>query len=448
MEMEKSPESVVRPLSRLKLKNRQGFQEKGMRFLYRVLRPFFHCRVHIPRELRESEEPIVFIANHYNVFGPLSFVVSVPLNYRIWINSELVDEEEARKGLEPGVKRLLPFLSDRASNWVSGKLLKLVMYALTHVGMIPVDRKDASKLLSTMRQSIAALQEGQNLLIFPETGFPEYSLTSVTPFFSGFATLGRLYHRRTGKALRFCPCYIDEQHYQIRLGEMVTYDPDAEPNEETERVSEELNRRIREMAAENRGVEKEKSTPVRTTILFFCNLLRTLLLIPLITMLSLPNPNMILLFYGISEAIRILFNAVCSVSYASTNRMPFLYSHGVGILTDLSMMIYLTALRPSLRWLLIAVIINGIVILTSNIWARLKFHRCAGINYFDTLSANLLFVVCLQQMLHIHLQGWILGALVLGTMICLGFSGAFAVAFNGRIGMEEQQEETADSASP
>jgi len=37
---------------------------------------------------------------------------------------------------------------------------------------------------------------------------------------------------------------------------------------------------------------------------------------------------------------------------------------------------------------------------------------------------------------------------VLGTMICLGFSGAFAVAFNGRIGMEEQQEEAADSDSP
>ena len=209
-----------------------------------------------------------------------------------------------------------------------------------------------------MRQEHDGPAGGDNLLIFLETGLPEYSLTSVTPFFSGFAMLGRLYYRKTGKILYFCPCYIDEQHHQIRMGELVSYDPEAEPAEETERVSEELNRRIREMAAENRGLEKEPGTPVRRTILFFCNLIRFLLLIPLITMLSLPNPRMILLFYLISEGLRILFNAVCS-TLSSTNRLSFLFSHGVGIVTDIGMMAYLAAGLPPLRWLLYALILNG-----------------------------------------------------------------------------------------
>ncbi len=373
------------PLKKLKLRQRAAFRSPGMRWLYRVLYVFFHCKVLFPEKLPGSGEPVVFIANHYNVFGPLSFVISVPLDYQIWINSELLDRESARSGLLPGMKRLLPFLSEKRSEWCCDKLLSLVLYALTSVGMIPVDRQDASRLLSTIRRSLQALQEGKNLLIFPETGEPEYSLTSVTPFFPGFAALGRFFYRKTGKCLRFCPCYIDEQHYRIRVGEPVIWNPDADPKKETEKVSEELNRRIREMAAENRGVEKERSRPVRRTILFFCNLARLLLLIPLITMLLLPDPRMILIFFLIIEGLRLLFNAVCS-TYTATNRFSFLFSHGVGIATDIAMMAYLGFGLPQLRWILYALILNGAMILLSNIQAFARYRRCAGVNYFDDLQ--------------------------------------------------------------
>ena len=439
MEKENGKEGTeARPLRRLKLRERKGFQRPGMRALYRILYPFYHCREHLPAELRESGEPVVFVANHYNLFGPLSFVLSVPLNYRIWVNAEMMEGDAMERGARPTIKKFLPFLGERGTGWLLRKLKQLVHYALSHVGMISVDREDPSKLFSTMRQSMAALQEGDNLLIFPETGFPEYSLTSVTPFFSGFATLGRLYYRKTGIALRFCPCYIDEQHYVIRFGEPVVWDPEADPTQETERVSDLLNQRIREMAAENRGVEKETSTPVRRTILFFCNLIRFLLLIPLITMLSLPNPRMILLFYLISEGLRILFNAVCSTSYSATNRMSSLISHGIGIGTDIGMMAYLAAGLPPLRWLLYALILNGAVILASNIRAWFRYRRCAGVNYFDSLSGNLLFIISLQRLMDILPGGWFLGAINLAAMICLGLSALFAMAFNARIGLEEE----------
>ena len=437
-EQEEQAGTEARPLRRKKLRERKGFRRPGMRALYRILYPFFHCRTHLPAELRESGDPVVFVANHYNVFGPLSFVLSVPVEYRIWVNVEMVEGDALERGARPMVKKLLPFLGARGTDWIIGKLKQLAHYALPQVGMISVDREEPSKLFSTMRQSLAALQEGDNLLIFPETGFPEYSLTSVTPFFSGFATLGRLYHRKTGKPLCFCPCYIDEQHYLIRFGETVAWDPEADPRQETERVSDLLNLRIREMAAENRGVEKEKSTPIRRTILFFCNLIRFLLLIPLVTMLSLPNPRMILLFFLISEGLRILFNAVCSTSYSATNRTSFLVSHGIGIGTDIGMMAYLAAGVPPLRLLLYALMVNGAVILASNIRAWFRYRRCAGVNYFDTLSANLLFIISLQRLMSIPLRGWLLGALNLATLVCLVLSALFAMIFNARIGKEEE----------
>ena len=97
---------------KVRLKNRAGFGTKGMRWIYRILYPFFHCRVRIPPEMQESGEPVVFIANHYNVFGPISFVLSMPLVSHIWMNEELIDPESAAVSLRPGMKRLLPFLRD------------------------------------------------------------------------------------------------------------------------------------------------------------------------------------------------------------------------------------------------------------------------------------------------------------------------------------------------
>ena len=431
-------EPAPHPFQRKKLKERPGFQTRGMRWLYRVLYPYFHCRVRLPEELENSEEPVVFIANHYNVFGPLSFVLSMPLVYNIWMNQELVDQETAKVSLRPGIRRLLPFLRETRVEWLCEKIAAFISYVLRQVGMIPVDRNQPSRLISTMRQSIAALEEGHNLLIFPETGDPEYSLTSVTPFYSGFAMLGRLYYRKTGKVLRCGPCESDEQQHRIRIGELESDDPEAEPAPETERVSETLNRRIREMAAENRGVEKEDSTPVRRTILFFCNLVRLLLLIPLITMLGLGNREMILVFYGVSQGIRILFNAVCN-TYASSNRLSFLFSHAVGVMTDTAMMISLAAQMPRMRWLLYTLILNGAVILISNIRTFFRFRRCAGVNYFDTLSANLLCILCLQQILRIPFNRMAVGLLGLAAAIFLIFSAGFSVAFNARIGLEEDQ---------
>ena len=214
------------PMRELKYKERPGFDTRTMRWLYRVLYPFFHCRVNLPAELRDSEEPVVFIGNHYNVFGPVSFILSMPVVARAWINVELVQEDTAGEALHSGMAKLLPFLGEKPRNWLCARIAHMGCGTLARLGVIPVDRNRPSTLISTMRQSLQALQEGQNLVIFPEVGLPEYSLTSVTPFYSGFATLGRLYYRKTGRALRFCPCYIDEQHHQIRIGEVVSWDPE------------------------------------------------------------------------------------------------------------------------------------------------------------------------------------------------------------------------------
>ena len=431
-----------KPFQKVRMKNRPGFETHAMRWLYRLVYPFFHCRVRIPEELRESEEPVVFIANHYNIFGPPSFVVSVPLVSNLWLNEELVNEESALATIIPSLKKMLPFLSDRMVEKLSRKIAWISVHLLTKFGAIPVNRNDPKKLIHTMRESLSALEAGKNLLIFPEIGLPEYSLTSVTPFFSGFAMLGRLYYRKTGKRLRFCPCYIDEQHHQIRIGEIVEYNPDTgSDKEETERVSDELNLRIREMAAENWGVEKEQISAGRRTVLFFCNLIRFLLLIPLVTMVNIPNPLMILVFYLISHGIRIVGDAVRS-TYSASNRTSFLLSQMINGLTDLTVLAYFVPTVPRLRLLLWVLVLGMVVFLVSNAIAYMRYRRCAGVNYFDTLSTNAMLSINLLLLLEIRLTRVIFGALKLVTAVFLVVAACFDIAFNARIGREERMEES------
>ena len=173
--------------------------------------------------------------------------------------------------------------------------------------------------------------------------------------------------RKTKKLLRFCPCYIDQQHHTIRFGELVTYQPENTViSEESAHVSDELNQRIRDMAAASRRSPRERNTPLRRTIMFFCNLLRLLLLIPLIILLSLPNPQVSMILYAVSQGLRVLFNATVFLRYAASNHLSFLLSHALSFLTDICMLSYLCMLHPYLKLLLIVVISVGVINFLSN----------------------------------------------------------------------------------
>ncbi len=421
----------------IKLKNRPGFDTFGMRMIYRVLSLFFNCRLVSTGNLPEDGEPVVFVANHYTIFGPVSFILSVPLISSVWVNEDIITPETAAEAIYTGIQDTVPFLRGKAIRRICGWLGQLFCRISVRFNAIPVDRNNPARLISTMRRSVSVLAEGQNLIVFPETGVPEYSLTSVTPFYPGFATVGSLYYRKARKPLRFCPCYIDEQHHTIRFGELVTYQAEnISVVEESLRVSDELNQSIQKMADASRCSSREKSTPVRRMIMCICNLLRLLILVPLIVTLSLPDPQISVILYAISQGLRILFNAAVSRSYAASNQLSFLVSHALSLITDICMLFYLCSFQPFLHWLLLVLIVNCLITVGSNFVSLVRIRWFAGTNYFDMLSANLICFICFQQILNITLSRFFLGYLLILTYIFLALSAGYTVIFNMRFRKE------------
>lgn len=201
---------------------------KMMRLVARLLHP---CKqvsfAHDP-----LDEPAVFVSNHSGISGPCMTTLYFPRPHKTWTISYAIDGEHTasyafhdvfcgRSRKHPGFYRFL-------SRLMRHGLPPLLIYSDT----IPVyhDRR----VMQTFKQSVAALSNGEDLVIFGES--PEPYSPYINRQQDGFVDLGKLYYRRTGKRLSFYPMYVCKKTRTISVGEPVAYDPDLDSQEQREKI--------------------------------------------------------------------------------------------------------------------------------------------------------------------------------------------------------------------
>ena len=166
-------------------------------------------------------EPVVFVCNHARAYGPLSMCTRFPRNFRPWIVSNMCFVRQvpayARVDFWPGNT---PF--QRALRWVLSVLIALpAAWIMTGVEGIPVYHD--SRVLETFRKSVQTLQEGKDIVLFPE--IPDGTGLYLDAFADGFVLLGSRWAAATGKSLRFYPVYACQRLRTFFVGEAVAYDP-------------------------------------------------------------------------------------------------------------------------------------------------------------------------------------------------------------------------------
>jgi hypothetical protein len=105
-----------------------------------------------------------------------------------------------------------------------------------------------ARLRTTLRESLDRLDEGNNLVIFPEHNVPYNHI--LYDFQDRFIDLARLYYRRTGKALSFVPMYVAPSLRETHFGEPIRFDPGAPLDAERERIKRYLMESITRLAEE------------------------------------------------------------------------------------------------------------------------------------------------------------------------------------------------------
>ena len=216
-----------------------------IRLLMAVLRPVMHHSLLDAEHIRlDDEDPIVYLCNHGTFYGPIVGMLYCPGYVRPWTISELcIDRQEAAAYVKRYTLKNVTWAEarkTRVSRWLGSMMVRLMQ----GVNSIPVFRHKPRELMSTFRQSVDALMEGANLLIFPEDpdthpGDPGYKNGRPPTLFRGFPMLAQVYYSKTGKRCRFMPMLAHAGTKTVSFGTEIVYDPDNDPIAERDRIVDE-----------------------------------------------------------------------------------------------------------------------------------------------------------------------------------------------------------------
>ncbi len=181
-------------------------------------------------------EPCAVIGNHAQLHGPIACELYLPDRFYTWCAAPMMHLKEVphyaytdfwsqkSKVLRPFYKALA-FLIAPLSVLIFNNARTLPVY------------KD-SRILSTFRESIAKLKDGNNIVIFPEHDQKHNHI--VYDFQDGFIDLAKLYYKRTGKELCFVPLYIAPNLKKMVIGKPIRFSSAAPFEEERRRICDAL----------------------------------------------------------------------------------------------------------------------------------------------------------------------------------------------------------------
>lgn len=184
-------------------------------------------------EEQPSAEPAVFVCNHSSVRGPIMMTLDFKRKHQTWTVSYALDKKLAVNyafhDIFFGNSRRCRWFWRLLSHIVAKRLPILLIYSDT----IPVYHDKS--IVKTFKQSVKALNDGDDLVIFAES--PKRYSKYVCELQPGFIDIARLYYRKSKKALRFYPVYLEKKNAVISVGKPIVYDPEQPLDEQRDMIA-------------------------------------------------------------------------------------------------------------------------------------------------------------------------------------------------------------------
>lgn len=189
-------------------------------------------------------EPCVIVGNHAQMNGPITCELYSPRPRCTWCAGEMM----CLRDVPSYAYRDFWSQKPRSVRW----LFKLASYLIAPLSVcvfngantIPVYHD--SRLLTTFRLTLERLQEGADIVIFPEHDVPCNHI--LCDFQDKFVDVARLYFKKTGKTLSFVPLYLAPALKKMIYGQPIVFDPNAPIEAERRRICRTCMERITAMA--------------------------------------------------------------------------------------------------------------------------------------------------------------------------------------------------------
>ena len=178
------------------------------------------------------EEPVIFVGNHSQMNGPIVGELYVPGEPYIWCAGEMMHLKDVPE------YAFRDFWSQKPK-WTH-PLYKLLSYIIAPLSVCVFNNARTigvyhdTRILSTFKNTVTKLQEGQSIVIFPEHDVKHNHI--IYDFQDRFIDIARLYYKKTGKELTFVPMYIAPKLKQIYLGKPVQFCADEPMDTQRSRI--------------------------------------------------------------------------------------------------------------------------------------------------------------------------------------------------------------------
>lgn len=177
-----------------------------------------HYSVH---DSKERISPVVYVVHHQNLKGPFVSVAWLRKPFRLWVLGVFCNRKSCYKqyyGYTFTKRFRMPKLLAAPLAYLSSFYIYALMKGME---AIPVYR-GLKSIVSTFRESILTLKDGQNLLICPDIDYTNTS-SSMGEMYNGFLDLDKYYMKETGSHLAFVPVHIGLKEHIIRVGNAVYF---------------------------------------------------------------------------------------------------------------------------------------------------------------------------------------------------------------------------------
>lgn len=200
-------------------------------------------KINIPPSIN-LDEPVVFVANHEKIAGPMMMETYFPFAFRPWIIYKMLYAKDIKNYVQETFFMGRLKMKSRISGLFARLLTPLIDNVMNSTNAIPV-YLNQRRVMETFIHSVEALKSKQNLLIFPENkGVVSPYHQHVYQFKTGFIYLAKLYFRETQKTTTFVPISINPRTPSLNIGLPVVFDPENSFSHEKERITRHLMNQI------------------------------------------------------------------------------------------------------------------------------------------------------------------------------------------------------------
>lgn len=202
---------------------------------YIFVKPFIRCKIIGKKNVSKDDEARVFIANHYEIYGPLIIFLRFPYRFRPWVIDKMTSPESVEEQMGLGVYSKFPKYPMWMKKIAVKTLKNFMVFTMNNLAKaIPVSRENPRANIKTMQESVKTFEKGKNIVIWPELSYVE---EGVGEFQTGFEHLAKYYHQKTGKKVSFYPIFISQVDKRMYIEKPITFNPENDPNDEKKRIT-------------------------------------------------------------------------------------------------------------------------------------------------------------------------------------------------------------------